>query len=93
MNEPPAPRKKERMPREMYLGAALLGIGILGLLFFIAAFIQANALVRAGVGDVANYMTILILLAVFGVGLPGYLGLRLLRRAKGSSRTRQEREA
>lgn len=97
MNEapdPPAtPHKKERMPTGVYVGSALVGIAILGLLFFLYAFIQTNALVRAGVGDVANYMTILILTAIFLVGLPGYLGLRLLRRISREAGGRKERNA
>ncbi|HBY92608.1 MAG: hypothetical protein M5U01_28330 [Ardenticatenaceae bacterium] len=97
MNEisdpPAAPPKKERMPTGMYVGSALLGLSILGLLFFIYAFIQTNALIRAGVGDVANFMTILILIAIFLVGLPGYLGLRLLRRSRRAAQVRKEPKA
>lgn len=86
-----SPKKRERMPARMYVGSGLLGIAILGILFFIYSFIQANALVRAGVGDVANFMTILILEAIFLVGLPGYLGLRLIRRTGRTPGNRKER--
>ncbi len=78
------------MPASMYAGSGLLGISLLGFLFFCRAFILVDAYVKAGVGDVANFMTILILIALFLVGIPGYWGLRLIRRAGRTARAREE---
>lgn len=88
----PKPKKKSRMPTGMYTGGAILGIAILGMLLFIYTFIRSISLVQLGTGNVANYMTILIFIAIFLVGIPFYVGLRTLRRAGREARAQARRE-
>lgn len=81
MSESTPETKKERMPTGMYVGSLLIGLAIFGLMCWIVSFIAVNAYVREGVGDVANFVTILILIPIFGFALPMGLGIRTLRRA------------
>lgn len=82
MTEPQPPKKKQRMPTSAYIGSGLVGIAVLGGLCWCAAFLRTNALIKAGLGDPANYVLILWLISIFLVGLPLYVGLRLMRQTK-----------
>jgi hypothetical protein len=84
--------KKKGMPRGMYIGSAWIGFAIFMLLCWILSFITVNSYVRQGVGDVANFMTILILIPIFGFMLPMLIGIRTLRRAGRQAREQAERE-
>nr|WP_290665436.1 hypothetical protein [Ardenticatena sp.] len=82
MTETHSPKKKQRMPTSAYIGSGLVGIAVLGALCWCAAFLRTNALIEAGLGDPANYVLILSLISIFLVGLPLYVGLRLMRQTK-----------
>lgn len=75
-------QKKKRMPAGAYIGGGLIGIAVLGFLFWCAAFLRVNALIDQGVGNVANYVLILSLYPIFFVGLPLFFGLWFLRRSR-----------
>jgi hypothetical protein len=74
-------KKKKRMPTGMYVGSGLIGFAIFMFLCWVLSFITVNDFLQQGVGDVANFMTILILMPIFGFALPLLLGIRMLRRA------------
>jgi len=74
-------KKKERMPTGMYIGSAWIGFSILMFICWVLSFIQVNYYVEQGVGNIANFMTILIGIAIFGFGFPMMIGIRTLRRA------------
>lgn len=86
-------QKKKGMPRGMYIGSAWIGFALFMLICWILAFITVNSYVRQGVGDVANFMTILILMPLFGFMFPMLIGLRTLRRAGREVREEDEPEA
>ncbi len=79
-------KKKKGMPRGMYIGSAWIGFAIFMFLCWILAFMNVNSYVKQGVGDVANFMTILILIPIFGFMFPMLIGLRTLRRAGRQAR-------
>lgn len=74
-------KKSNRMPTGMYVGSAWIGFSILMFVCWVLAFIQTNYYVKQGIGDIANFMTILICIAIFGFGIPLMIGIRTLRRA------------
>lgn len=81
-NEQETSQKKKRMPTSVYVGSGLIGIAVLGFLFWCAAFLRTNALIEEGLGNPVNFILILSLYPIFFVGLPLYFGIRLLRRGK-----------
>ena len=70
------------MPTSAYIGSGLIGIAVLGFLFWCAAFLRTNTLIEEGLGNPVNFILILSLYPIFFVGLPLYFGIRLLRRGK-----------
>ena len=83
-------KKKNRMPTGMYTGSALIGFSILMFICWVLSFMQVNNYVEQGIGNVANFMTILICIAIFGFAIPMLIGIRTLRRA---GRLAKEQEA
>ncbi len=79
-------KRKQKMPRGMYIGAAWIGLAVFMFLCWIITFMTVNDYVRRGVGDVANFMTILILVPIFGFMIPMLLGIRTMRRAGREAR-------
>lgn len=77
--------KKRRMPASVYVGSGLIGFAVLGFLFWCAAFLRTDAFIRQGVGNTANLLLLLTLYPVFFVGLPLFVGIRLLRGAKSDT--------
>ena len=83
-------KKKERMPTGMYIGSAWIGFSILMFVCWVLSFIQVNYYVEEGIGNVANFMTILICMAIFGFGIPMMIGIRTLRRAGRKVKEQEE---
>lgn len=92
MAEAQPPKKKQRMPTSAYIGSGLVGIAVLGALCWCAAFLRTNALIKAGLGDPANYVLILSLISIFLVGVPLYVGLRLMRQTKRRMEAEAQRQ-
>lgn len=70
------------MPTSVYIGSGLIGIAVLGFLFWCAAFLRTNTLIEEGLGNPVNFILILSLYPIFFVGLPLFFGIRLIRRSR-----------
>ncbi|MGB0389262.1 MAG: hypothetical protein ACPGWR_30940 [Ardenticatenaceae bacterium] len=92
MTEQNKKKKKDRMPTGMYIGSAWIGFSIFMLICWVLSFMQVNSYVKEGVGNVANFMTILICMAIFGFAIPMLIGIRTLRRAGRVAKAQQADE-
>ena len=89
--EEPA-KKKRRMPRGMYVGSAWIGFSILMFLCWFLSVRTSRYYIAQGIGDPANFRTILALIAIFGFALPMLIGIRTLRRTGRAAREAEQRE-